>query len=155
MHSGTHLMNDFIHRRRIAALVIGAALLTGACGKDTKGTAGGPSESAAPKPSPGIAATGKTIIVTLTSDATGNAFTPSEIVASVGDTVRFTIGVGVHNVNFLPDSNPGKAGLPKASDMLQLPGQTYDLSVTFASGRYYFQCDPHVLLGMKGHLTVR
>lgn len=148
-------MNDIIHRRSIASLVIGAALLTGACGKDTKGTASGAADSAAPKPSGSITGTGKTIVVTLTSDATGNAFTPSEIVASVGDTVRFTIGVGVHNVNFLPDSNPGMAGLPKASDMLQLPGQTYDLPVTLASGRYYFQCDPHVLLGMKGHLTVK
>ena len=148
-------MNDFIHRHGIAALVIGAALLTGACGKDTKGAAGGAADTAASKPSGSTAGTGKTIVVTLTSDATGNAFTPSEIMASVGDTVRFTIGVGVHNVNFLPDSNPGKAGLPKASDMLQLPGQTYDVPVTFASGRYYFQCDPHVLLGMKGHLTVK
>ena len=148
-------MNDFIHRRGIVALVIGTALLTGACGKDTKGTAGGAADAAAPKPSAATAGTGRAIVVTLTSDATGNAFTPSEIVASVGDTVRFTIGVGVHNVNFLPDSNPGKAGLPRASDMLQLPGQTYDVPVTFASGRYYFQCDPHVLLGMKGHLTVK
>ena len=69
--------------------------------------------------------------------------------------MRCTIGVGVHNVNFLPDSNPGKTGLPKASDMLQLPGQTCDWPVTFASGRYYFQCDPHALPGMQGHLTVR
>ena len=148
-------MNDFIHRRGILALAIGAALLTGACGKDAKGTAGGASDSAAPKPTNSSAGTGKVIVVTLTSDATGNSFMPSEIVASMGDTVRFTIGVGVHNVNFLPDSNPGKTGLPKASDMLQLPGQTYDVPVTFASGRYYFQCDPHVLLGMKGHLTVK
>ena len=148
-------MNDFIHRRGIVALAIGAALLTGACGTDTKGTAGGASDSAAPRPTASSTGAGKAIVVTLTSDATGNSFTPNEIVASVGDTVRFTIGVGVHNVNFLPDSNPGKTGLPKASDMLQLPGQTYDLPVTMASGRYYFQCDPHVLLGMKGHLTVK
>ena len=148
-------MNDFIHRRGTLALVIGAALLTGACGKESGGTAGGAADSAAPKASGSTTGTGKNIVVTLTSDATGNTFAPSEIVANVGDTVRFTIGVGVHNVNFLPDSNPGKTGLPKASDMLQLPGQTYDVPVTFARGRYYFQCDPHVLLGMKGHLTVK
>ena len=147
-------MNTVIYHRRFTMLVLGVALVTGACGKE-KGTAGGAPDSAAPKPSGSVAGAGKTIVVTLTSDATGNSFTPSEIVASVGDTVRFTIGVGVHNVNFLPDSNPGKSGLPTASDMLQLPGQTYDLPVTLASGRYYFQCDPHVLLGMKGHLTVQ
>ena len=147
-------MNDFIHRRGISALAIGVTLLTSACSKDAKGTAGGGSDSATTRPT-GIAGTRRAIVVTLTSDATGNSFTPSEIVAERGDTVRFTIGVGVHNVNFLPDSNPGKTGLPKASDMLQLPGQTYDVPVTFANGRYYFQCDPHVLLGMKGHLTVK
>ena len=148
-------MNDFIRPRGIMALAICAALLTAACGKDAKGTAGGASDSATVKSPTITTGTGKAIVVTLTSDATGNAFTPNEIVANMGDTVRFTIGVGVHNVNFLPDSNPGKTGLPKASDMLQLPGQTYDVPVTFASGRYYFQCDPHVLLGMKGHLTVK
>jgi plastocyanin len=69
--------------------------------------------------------------------------------------VRFTLGTGVHNVHFLADSNPGKQGLPPASDMLQIPGQTYDLKVTLAPGTYYYQCDPHALLGMKGHLTVK
>ncbi|MBC7673997.1 MAG: hypothetical protein H7247_16385, partial [Polaromonas sp.] len=93
-------MNDFIHRRGIVALAIGAALLTGACGKDAKGTAGGTSDSAAPKPTNSSTGTGKTIVVTLTSHATGNSFSPSENVASMGDTVRFTIGVGVHNVSF-------------------------------------------------------
>lgn len=60
----------------------------------------------------------------------------------------------MHNVHFLPDSNAGKAALPPASDMLQMPGQTYDVNVSFEPGRYYFQCDPHALLGMKGHLKV-
>jgi plastocyanin len=69
--------------------------------------------------------------------------------------VRFTVGVGVHNVHFLPDSNPGVANLPEASEMLQLPGQVFDVPVNFAPGRtYYFQCDPHALLGMHGHLKV-
>jgi len=57
-------------------------------------------------------------------------------------------------VHFLPDSNSIKTGLPPASDLLQLPDQTYDLPVSLAPGRYYFQCDPHALLGMKGHLNV-
>ncbi len=148
-------MNDFIHRRALSALALGATILTLACGKDTKTNTDGSPDAAGQKASSSKAGSGKAIVVTLTSDATGNTFTPNEIVANKGDTVRFTIGVGVHNVNFLPDSNPGKTGLPKASDMLQLPGQTYDLPVTFASGRYYFQCDPHALLGMKGHLTVK
>jgi plastocyanin len=60
----------------------------------------------------------------------------------------------VHNVNFLPDSNRVKTGLPTASEMLQLPGQTFDVKVTLPPGRYYFQCDPHALLGMIGRLEV-
>jgi plastocyanin len=38
--------------------------------------------------------------------------------------------------------------------MLQLPGQTVDIPVTFEKGKYYFQCDPHAALGMRGHLEV-
>jgi plastocyanin len=60
----------------------------------------------------------------------------------------------VHNVHFLPDSNTIKTGLPPASDMLQLPDQTYDLVVSMQPGHYYFQCDPHAALGMKGKLEV-
>jgi plastocyanin len=111
-------------------------------------------ESAAPAgpqtPDPG----GKIITVQLMTDETGNYFKPKEIEAHQGDVVRFTVGMGVHNVDFLPDSNAGKTGLPKASDMLQLPGQTFDVKVTFAPGKYYFQCTPHAALGMHGHLEV-
>ena len=65
-----------------------------------------------------------------------------------------TLISGVPNVNFLADSNPGKAGLPAVSAMLQLPMQMHDVKVTWDSGRYFYQCDPHALLGMTGHLTV-
>jgi plastocyanin len=98
--------------------------------------------------------TGDTVKVELYSDATGNYFKPNEIEAKQGDVVRFIMKVGVHNVHFLPDSNTIKTGLPPASDMLQLPDQTYDLPVNLAEGKYYFQCDPHAALGMKGHLKV-
>ena len=81
-------------------------------------------------------------------------FSPATVEAKQGDVVRYTLGQGVHNVHFLPDSNPNVQGLPPASEMLQLPGQTYDVKVTFAPGTYYFQCDPHAALGMKGHLIV-
>ena len=41
-----------------------------------------------------------------------------------------------------------------AGEMLQLPDQTYDVLISFANGTYYFQCDPHALLGMVGHIRV-
>ena len=90
----------------------------------------------------------------MTTDETSSRFTPSEITARKGDVIRYTLKVGVHNVNFLPDSNTIKTGLPATSEMLQLPGQTHDILVTMAPGKYYFQCDPHAALGMKGHVEV-
>ncbi len=149
-------MKDHTRRRGIVALAICATLVTAACGKETKNEAKGAPAAEEQKHEGGgeHAATGRTIVVELYSDANGNYFKPNEIEAHGGDVVRFTLKSGVHNVHFLPDSNAGKSALPPASDMLQLPDQTFDLPVTFAKGRYYFQCDPHVLLGMKGHLTV-
>ena len=57
-------------------------------------------------------------------------------------------------MDFLADSNSIKTGLPGASALLQLPGQSIDLKVALAPGKYYFQCDPHAALGMKGQLEV-
>lgn len=136
--------------RRGAALLLTVVALA-ACSKAPTGDdKAKPADAAATSQ----AAAGKIIVVEAYSDAQGNYFKPNEITAKPGDIVRFTLKAGVHNIDFLADSNPGKTGLPKASDMLQLPDQTYDVNVTFAKGRYYFQCDPHALLGMKGHLTV-
>jgi plastocyanin len=140
---------------------LGAALALAACGGGDKGAA--PDTSASPGAAPsaassGAAATpapgGKVIEVKMITDAAGNRFEPNKLEAKKGDVLRFTIVAGVHNVDFLPDSNPGKTGLPPKSDMLQLPGQTLDIPVTFDEGHYYFQCDPHALLGMTGRLEV-
>ncbi|HEX6964924.1 MAG TPA: plastocyanin/azurin family copper-binding protein [Gemmatimonadaceae bacterium] len=100
------------------------------------------------------APTGKVIVINLVSDEKGNRFEPSRVEAHRGDVLRFTLTSGVHNIDFTPDSNPGKTGLPAASDMLQLPGQTLDVPVNFAPGKYHFQCDPHAPLGMTGQLEV-
>lgn len=107
--------------------------------------AGGPQT-----PAPGR----QVIVVELVTDEKGNYYNPAEIEAHQGDVIRFTLKMGVHNVNFLADSNSIKTGLPPVSDMLQLPGQTYDLLVNLPEGEYYFQCDPHAALGMKGKLEV-
>ena len=97
----------------------------------------------------------KVIVVELVTDEKGNYFSPNNFEAHRGDVIRYTLKLGVHNVHFLADSNAGKSGYPSApSDMLQLPGQTYDVKVTFPEGKYYFQCDPHAALGMQGHVEV-
>ncbi len=156
-HIGHHedsFMRRHIRRRGFMALAFGAALFSSACSKDQK--TGGRAEAGEREEAKEgeRAATGRTIVVEAYSDANGSYYKPSEIEAHRGDVIRFTLKSGVHNIHFLADSNPGKTGLPPASDMLQLPDQTYDLKVTLAEGRYYFQCDPHVALGMKGHLKV-
>ena len=94
------------------------------------------------------------IEIEMFSNEKGNYFEPSEITARQGDVLQFELKTGVHNVNFLPDSNPGKTGLPAPTPLLQLPDQTIEVAVTMGPGTYYFHCDPHAALGMKGHLTV-
>ena len=132
-------------------------LIAAACSGEKKETENEAAEHApapaAPAPSAG-GATGDTIVVEAITDGTGNFFKPNKIEAHPGDVIRYKLVMGVHNVHFLPDSNTIKTGLPPASELLQLPGQTYDLVVTMAPGHYYFQCDPHAALGMKGTLEV-
>lgn len=137
---------------RISVLAIAAAALTVCAdggGENGAGTSGATAAASSVTP------TGRVIDVQMVTDEKGNRFEPATIQAARGDVVRFTLKTGVHNVNFLPDSNAGTANLPKASEFLQLPGQTWDLTVALDAGSYYFQCDPHALLGMVGRLEVR
>ena len=141
------------------AVSVAATILFAACGGDKAAGTSDAAKPAAPAASSGPvtpAPGGKVIDVTMTTDEKGNYFEPAEITASNGDVVRFTLKVGVHNVHFLPDSNSKVSGYPSAaSEFLQLPGQTYELLVSFVPGKYFFQCDPHAALGMVGHLTVQ
>lgn len=147
-------------RKEIALLiVVSSQLMLASCSKGEKaGTADTSQAGGAVTAAPGGEATpapgGKIIVIETVTDEKGNYFIPAKVEAHKGDVLRFKLRIGVHNVHFLPDSNPGKTGLPPASEMLQLPGQTYDVPVSFAAGHYYFQCDPHAALGMKGHLEV-
>ena len=126
------------------------AFMAACGGKESRAPAAtNPPAAAAPAP------TGKIVTIEMISDEKGNRFEPADVEAHRGDVLRFTVTVGVHNVHFLPDSNPGVPDLPPPSEMLQLPGQTYDVPVTFAAGKtYYFQCTPHAALGMHGHVKV-
>src|SRR4051812_6490139 len=150
-------MKGHIDLRAFAVLLVGAVTLAVACGKEPKSEGTASSSDTAKREETKASApagTGKTILVEAYSDANGNYFKPNKIEAHKGDVVHFVLKSGVHNVHFLADSNAGKTGLPPASDMLQIPDQAYDVNVTFDKGHYYFQCDPHALLGMKGHLEV-
>ncbi len=150
-------MTAHIRCRAIAALILGTSLVAGACGKEQKTEVSAskePQRSGDKDHDPDTKETGRIVVVEMYSDADGNYFKPADVEVHRGDVIRFTLKSGVHNVNFLADSNSGKANLPPLSDLLQLPEQTYDLKVTLAKGRYYYQCDPHAALGMVGHIKV-
>lgn len=137
------------------SLFAGAVTIAAACGGTKE--AAPPPPAAAPVVASGVetpCATCKVITITMTSNDKGNFFEPKKIEAHQGDVLRFKMVVGVHNVDFLSDSNPGKSGLPALSPMLQLPGQTWDVKLSFGKGKFYFQCDPHAALGMKGTVEV-
>lgn len=137
-----------------ACLVVLAALsaCSGAEKAPSQATPG--KEEASASPAASVKPTGRVITVELYSDEKGNYFKPAKLEAHRGDLIRFTLKSGVHNVHFLPDSNPGAQGLPPASEFLQIPDQTWDFVVSLAHGHYFFQCDPHALLGMIGRLEV-
>ena len=147
------------HRKNMRMLVttvaVCSAFIMAACsGEKKEGGETVSSENSTQSQTGGAAATGDTIVIEAWTDGTGNYFKPNDIEAHPGDVLRYVLKAGVHNVHFLPDSNTIKTGLPAASDLLQLPGQTYDLVVSMQPGDYYFQCDPHAALGMKGKLEV-
>lgn len=143
---------------RFVPLALAALILT-ACGGGDKPSTETPAAAATAGPATAPVsltpcATCKVIIVTMTTDDKGNYFTPAKFDAHEGDIIRFTLTQGVHNANFLPDSNSARKGLPQASVLLQLPGQTTDVVLDFGTGNFYFQCDPHAALGMHGRVKV-
>ncbi|HEU5359477.1 MAG TPA: plastocyanin/azurin family copper-binding protein [Gemmatimonadales bacterium] len=95
------------------------------------------------------------VAVAMVRDATGATyFAPSNITAQPGDTLRFIVTAGMHDVDFAADSNPAGVRLPAATALIEHPGEAVNVVVALPPGTYYFQCDPHVMRGMTGHLTV-
>jgi plastocyanin len=138
---------------RLTAL-LAAMVVAAACAGGEKETPAPGSNSPAASTTPSVDPTGRVITVEMYTDEKGNYFKPAKFEAHRGDILRFTLMTGVHNVHFVADSNPGKNGLPPVSEFLQIPGQTFDLTVAMAPGHYVFQCDPHAALGMIGRLEV-
>lgn len=138
----------------VRVALLGAALALLACSGGDKQPSAASGTSTAVVTSTHPAGKGRKIEIEMFSNEKGNYFEPREITARQGDVLHFELKTGVHNVHFLPDSNPGKTGLPPASEMLQIPDQELEIPVTFEPGSYYFQCDPHAALGMTGRLIV-
>ena len=155
------MRNDRKHLRWMVGGMMIATMGLAACGSGESAPAAETAQAAS-QSSPAVAGgpqtpdPGRKIVTVemLTDDQGNNIFRPANFEVHRGDVIRFTLVSGVHNANFVADSNSGKPGLPAAGAMLQLPGQTYDVKVTWEPGEYYFHCDPHALLGMKGKLEV-
>ena len=144
---------------RLVATPTATLLLLAACGGERtpspNSSSASPPSSAPPSNTTSVAPTGKVITIEMVTDETGNYFKPKTVDASRGDVLKFVLTSGVHNVHFLADSNAGVPNLPAPTGFAQLPGQAFDVMVTMEAGRsYYFQCDPHALLGMIGHVNV-
>lgn len=134
---------------------LGLTLGLAACGSQEAKAAGNEAEEAVGESSSAPApASGNVIEVKMVTDGAGNYFEPANVTVGRGDVLRFVLVSGVHNVSFPADKNAGAASLPGTSPYLQLPGQTYDVTVDLPAGEYAFQCDPHAALGMVGTLTV-
>src|SRR5688500_2714139 len=154
-------------RLRPVLLLLPALLLTAGCGggdeADQGDTAATPAanEPAAPAPATDAAApaAGGTVhevrMVTTQNGASG-VFEPATLTVRRGDVIRFVNdGAAAHNANFQTAANAGKPGLPPAMPYLAGAGQSADVTVSWEPGTYGFQCDPHVMTGMVGTLTVQ
>ncbi len=100
---------------------------------------------------------------------TSNRFTPAEVTARPGDTLRIINGNGLHNLQFVADSIPapmaalleramggGKDKLsPVGSPLLIDAGASYEFALPpLVPGRYPFVCLAHVANDMRGVLIV-
>ncbi len=112
--------------------------------------------------------TGTTHEVKMLGDAKGYRFEPANITVKAGDGIRFVmVSGGPHNVAFDPATIPadvqGQLDANISEKMGQLSstlkmnaGET--ITVSFAnikSGKYPYNCTPHLALGMKGEITVQ
>jgi len=138
--------------RLFATLGLSAFLITAGCGADdpattsaARGGATGAAQAAAP--------TGTVHEIKMVSGR-GELFEPADITVKRGDVVRYVLVAGVHNASFPAAQNPSGVNLPAATPYLQAPGQTHDVPIDLPPGEYFYQCDPHIALGMVGTITV-
>ncbi|HSH18961.1 MAG TPA: plastocyanin/azurin family copper-binding protein, partial [Draconibacterium sp.] len=83
-------------------------------------------------------------------NVTKNKFTPQVLTIAVGDTVEWRNTDGFHNVNGMQSTYPMN---PESFGNNTGTGWTFSHVFTM-SGKYDYQCDPHVGLGMVGTIEV-
>lgn len=143
-------------------LVFGAVLAACSGGASPSGAPSGAAAAAAP-----AGRAPRTWEVQMTNANGMVTFEPKELTIQDGDTVKWVIAGGSHNVVFWPDSVPSgavpmlRAAMPDTAGPLQSPrfpnvGDSY--SVVFKGmpkGTYKYYCRPHLMRGMVGALTIQ
>lgn len=89
---------------------------------------------------------GGTVEVKTTAD---NKFDPADLKIKVGDKVKFVLGAS-HNVKEV-DSN--EATTPKEGGFAVELGKTKEILFDKA-GTFFYICQPHAAMGMRGKITV-
>lgn len=142
---------------RSVALLGAVAGTLAACGSQDASAAAAEGVAvgvAASAPAAAAAPEGRVVEVRMVTNGAENYFEPADFTVRRGDVVRFVLDSGLHNVSFPAAQNPGVANLPGPSPFLQRAGETYELTVDLAPGSYTYQCDPHIMMGMVGTMTV-
>jgi plastocyanin len=141
-----------------AASATAAAFVFLGCGGDKEGPVekkeAGEEHAEHAAAAPAVKPTGRSTKVAMISDLKGERYDPKEFEVTRGDSLHFLLQSGVHNVHFVVEKNPSGVKLPPMSEYLQLPGQKVSYLIDFPEGRYYFQCDIHVAVGMIGYVKV-
>ncbi len=90
---------------------------------------------------------------TISVTNSGNTFTPADVTINVGDSVEFSVGA-THNVVEVTEADYTANGKTLKDSGFEVDfGGTK--TVTFDEpGTYYYVCQPHVGLGMKGTVIV-
>lgn len=92
-----------------------------------------------------------------TQEGASGQFAPDEIRVRRGDLVRFQLADGdaIHYVSFT-HLQPDRPGVPFPADspMLLRSGQSWQPRIDLPPGTYEFVCIVHVMVGMRGTLTV-
>ena len=94
-----------------------------------------------------------TEVKTVQVKTSGTTFSPNEITINVGDSVKFTTG-GSHNAVEVTEAD-WDAGKKTAKEGGFNVGFGETKTVTFDTpGTYYYVCQPHAVIGMKGKVIV-
>jgi plastocyanin len=108
----------------------------------------------------------KLVEVKMTNEGGTFRFDPREIRIVAGDTVKWVVGGGSHNIEFWPDSVPVEAlpalraalhdtVAPLRTARFPNPGDSYTMVWTaMPRGVYKYFCRPHLMRGMTGMITV-